>query len=414
MFVFVFVFASLFLSPSAMAGAPVEQVTFEQALALSQSSPEARAPGFELQARARSDAKVGSSAGPLSVTVMPGMTLGTERAPSFELQAAVTQSWNLAKLGARQRSTTRAERESLSAQARWAALRGRMEAARHWIHLWSQQRILDLTRSQLLKEQAREVYLQRAVDSGAVSVLQLDHQLVILAELEQMVSETEAARFEVSQRLAQAMGCSFGGLLQAAGAVPRPLLPEPARLARLVHQVDRLPQLSVRRLELDALRAQGLETQAQSAAVGQFGAQVERAAPSGWTLFAVLSANIPSRASRARQQALDQAQVARAQGDLAVARRSVELDMTLLLHEFEHLRESAEHLEERLIPRLRRVVERTGSLVDAGEAVEHVRYQAQRELFERRIERQRLMAQRSWVGLRLWLILAELSQQGVR
>lgn len=390
-----------------------QTVSFDQALSLSQKTERAKAPRTQFQIRRKRDKDIRSNAGPLTITLMPGVTFSESPTSRFELQAAVTQSWNLSKLAQKQKDTARVEREHLEAQARLAALRGNLETARYWLELHTQQSIVAIIEAQQATERTREIQLNKAVESGVVTALRLDHQLVVLAELEQRKRQAESACYEASKRLARAMGQPLQGTIRTRGPAPTPPLPSPERLSNLPKHVGKLPQIMTSRLALQMSRARRVEHEAQSGAVGQFGAQLERAGSPGWTIFGVATISFPGQRQRARQRALDHAKIAQGESQIEIERRDLELDLELLLHEAEHVQESAEHLHKTLIPRLSAVVRRTDALVDAGESVQFFRYEAQRQLFSSQIEYQQIQGKKAWIQLQLWLFLGEIYEQGV-
>lgn len=160
------------------------------------------------------------------------------------------------------------------------------------------------------------------------------------------------------------------------GRFRNPPLPEPARLQELVQKIELLPQLSLLQVELDAARALGLKHQAQGGVVERLGAKVECVSPPGSTLFAVASPSLPGRSSWPRQSALDDAIVAQDQSDSNITHKVLKLDIALLLHEVECSRETSDHFEQHLISRLQQMIDRTESLMNAGEVEEVARCQA--------------------------------------
>lgn len=407
------VLGSMLWGAPAATVSPGEAVTFDQALALAADTIEVRTLRRELEIRVAQDARVGSGAGPVQLTVMPGLTLGSKTPTTFELQSSLTQDWSLAGLGQRQKASVRAEHEQLRAQARARALRSRLHAAKHWVDLHTHEATTQLIQQQLVAEKQRAIHVEHAVQAGVFALDRLDDQQVVVAELEQSQREADSRRIEAAKRLAVAMGRSPSRLLRTQGSLPRPELPPSSRLVEIRRHLDKLPQVLVQQLNVDTIRANELERHASESLFGQLGAQVERAGPKSWTVFGIAGVSLPGFGQRARAGSRGRAQIAKAQGAVDAARIELSLEVELLLHEVDHSREALVHLEQVLLPRLKSADNRSRALVDAGEVPGYYGYQAQRRYFAAQTQRLQLRGQALWAKLRLWLLLASLAEQGI-
>ncbi len=393
--------------------ARAQEVTFDEALALSAQTPEVLGAKGELSVREAADEGIGGTAGPTSLTFMPGALVAPRQANAFELQTNITQGWNLGGLGKARRESAVQEREALDAAVRAKALRARLEAARRWIDLATLERIQETIEQRIKATEKLVAQRERALETGVGTAQALAESRAALAELRQMRVNVEGDQVSASSQLALAMGRAPGAKrLRAVGELPGPPLPSEAEIRSRLDSVDTVPDVVVERLREIAARARAVEASALYAPVIDFGAQAERAAVGSrgaWVVYGMTGVTFHGFGQNQRAVSLAEADAAIASANIASARLRARAEIEQALHELAHSSAIVNLLETQTIPALQTLVATRARAVELGEESSFALSEARgRELATIEVAYRGYGAQ-SWARVHVWLLLAELA-----
>ncbi|HSC87959.1 MAG TPA: TolC family protein [Polyangiaceae bacterium] len=385
-----------------------ESLTFDQVLELAPGSPEAQAPAAELASRRQHDGTFSGSWAGTNVVLMPGATVSSPVGTGFEMQASVTQGWNLRGLGSSHQKASTAERGALDAETRARSLEARLEAAFAWLELWSVEQREVALRERLRTSEERVKFARRALETGSATRQALDEAETQRAELMTHALELEGERFAASNRLGLALGRIPVDGIQTAGPSPEPELPPLERMRADLERVDRLPAVQSSELAALAIRAREVEARALGGAVLQFGAQLERSSENAWVAYGIVGASLPSSGQTRRSESVLRGQASRQSLETAAARAAARAEISDALHEYEHTRQRLDTLDQVLLPALQRLEDARRASLARGQETQFGVFAAEER--RRATEEQRIAAlgRARWARVRLWLLLAEL------
>lgn len=386
------------------------QVTFEEAIALSQRAPRLEGARGELEARRREDADLAGTSQGVAIQATPGARVLSEQDRGFEGQLTVTHSWNLGDLTGARRRAAAAERGVLSAEARAVALEARLDAARRWIELWRLDRLERVVRAERELAARFVAHTERALRAGVATAMDESEAGAYAAEVLSRALTLEGQRHEASLALALAMARPPSAALRPRGPLPSPALPDDP--APYLRAVDELPAVAVERLAARAARAHEAEAAASYAPIFGAGVQLQRESPSGFIAQGVLTLSVPLMDQGQRQRSVARGEAARREGARAQARLEAARELSLAVHDVEHQRRELAALRERLLPSLTRLVERREAALRAGESTVFEVAAARRRLLEARGREIEAAAARAWAEVRLWILLAEMERAG--
>lgn len=392
------------------------RITFDEALALGATTPGVRAVRGTLEARQQGDEKIRGAAEATHLTFMPGALVVPSEIRGFDVQATITQGWNLGGLGRERRESARLERSALSASVRTRALRARLEAARRWIDLATLQKVSENVET---RTQAAETLVERRRHALAAEVgtsQSLTESRAVLAQLRQRRLALEGDQFAAATQLALAVGrAPAKERLVAVGESPEPILPDLDEIRRSVADIESLPDVVVARLRETAAQARAIEASAEYAPVLTTGVQAER--PAGdlrvWVVYGIagLSFRGPGQERRTTSMAHSEAVGAGIATDSARLEARAELEDAL--HELEHTEAVLELLERETLPALHELVESRSRAVALGEQSYFAVFDARDQELAVTEAAHRARGAHTWARVRMWLLLAELSGEGM-
>lgn len=397
-------------------GADAEEVTFDQALALGESTPEVSGMRAALGAREAGDEGIRGAAGPTGLMFMPGALVSPRQANAFELQTNVTQGWSLGGLGSARREAATQEREVLAAAIRARALRSRLEAARRWIDLATLTRVQQTVEQRIEAAEALVSQRERALATGVGTTRSLAEARATLAELLQRRLDLEGDEFAASSQLALAMGrAPEAERLQAVGELPKPPMPSGAQIRERLGDVDAAPDLIVAQLRETAARARAAEASALYKPVLETGVQAERAAlgsRGAWVVYGITAVSFPGLGQQRRSAALAGEEVATAGASTTGARLRARAELEEALHDLEHTAAVAALLEEQTLPALRALVSSRARAVELGEEASFALSEARSRELAALEAAHWARGANSWARVHMWLLLAELAGGG--
>ncbi|MFZ1863381.1 MAG: TolC family protein [Polyangiales bacterium] len=393
--------------------ARAEEVTFDEALALGDRTPEVMGLREALEARESADQGIRGAAGPTNLTIMPGALVSPRQDDVFELQTNLTQGWSLGGLGGARREAAEQEREALGAAVRARALRARLEAARRWIDLATLMRIRETVDQRIDAAEDLVSQRQRALATGVGTVQPLAEARAVLAELRQKRLDLEGDVFAASSQLALAMGrAPEAERLQAAGDLPNPPMPSEAEIRRRIGDIDAAPDVIVEQLRETASRARMAETSALYAPVLDIGVQAERAAAGdrgAWVVYGISGLSFHGFGQERRSTALAKEELAIASASTADARLRARAEVEEALHDLEHTATVATLLEEQTLPALHGLVSSRARAVALGEELSFALTEARDRELAAMEAVHRARGANSWARVHMWLFLAELA-----
>ena len=401
--------------PARANGDEANTIAFDEALALGAETPSVRALKSRLESRQRGDEKIRGAADLTQLTVMPGALVVPREISGFDVQATVTQGWNLGGLGKDRRKAASLERGALSASVRARALRARLEAARRWIDLDTLERVAESLESRIEVAKTLIDRREQALATEVGTTQLLTESQAVLAQLRQRRLAIEGDQFAAATQLALAVGrAPEEERLVTTGDPPNPILPDTEEIRRRFGDIDALPDLVVARLRETTAHARAIEASAEYAPILTTGAQAER--PAGelraWIVYGIagLSFRGPGQERRSTSTALADAAGAAVETDATRLEARAELEAAL--HELEHTAAVLDLLETQTLPALRLLVENRTRAVALGEES----YFALSEAHDRELAAieatHRARGAHTWARVHLWLLLAEVETGG--
>lgn len=391
---------------------PVEgRVSFDESIGASGSSPIVTGLEAAAEHKRRDDQDIPLQTQNPQLTVMPGARVNAGPDDGFELQATITQGWNLEGYGQSRRAAATAETELLAADARAAALERRFGAAQAWIMLHAAERRLAMASEDLALAESLVETLELARTAGVATRVDVAEARAIAAASEAVLVQLAGEVHDRGLALARETGTVVAAPLGTRGDYPSPSLPDEAELRRRFAAVDQLPAVQLRRVEARAALALAHEAKRARGAVLRTGASVQLESTRDVLIFAVVGASIPAIDRGQRQRASAHAEARRAEAE--AEQLLVELSAVLgtVLHELRHTREQLELLRDRSLPALDELVAARTAALELGEGTraQLLAAQHQRNL----VTRELVLAEADWVLARVtaWLYLEALSAE---
>ncbi len=391
--------------------AHVEEISFDQALALGKETPAVSEPQDMLQAREDGDRKMRGTAEATTLSFMPGALVWPREGKGFEMQANITQGWSLGDLGGARRDSAKKERAALAATVRARALRARLEAARRWIDLASLALVIEACDARIAAAEEMLERRKRALSTGVGTVQPLIESRANLAQLRHQRLGLEGDEFAAAIQLSVAVGREpTQGRLQTAGNLPEPLLPDEAEIRKRIEDIDAAPDVVVERLHETAARARAIEASAQYAPVLTLGAQGERGALGSWVVYGVTGLSYRGPGQSRRLTSVAEASAAGATANTAAAKLNARAELEDALHELKHTATVRELLEQDTLPALRQLVDSRTRAVKLGEEPYFALLEARDRELAAVEAAHRARGAHAWARVHMWLLLAELAQ----
>lgn len=395
--------------------ARAEEISFDEALDLGALNPAVSSAREVLRARESGDEEIGGTAAQTSLVVMPGALVRLKNDirefNPYEMQATVTQGWNLGNLGGARRDAAMKERGVLTADVRVRALRARLEAARYWIDLATLAEVAETVDARIEEAEALVGHAERALRSGEGTAQPVAEARAMLAQLRQRRLDLEGEEFAVATRLALAVGRAPSAKpLRTKGDPPNPSLPDVAEIRPQIDDIDAAPDVVVEQLRETAAHARAVEASAQYAPVLTLGAQTEHSAFGTWSLFAVSGVVFHGFGQSRRWTSLAEAEAVGARADTVSARLRVRAELEEALHELIHTASVQKLLDEETVPALQGLVASRARAVALGEESRFALIEARDRELAAVEAAQRARGANTWARVQMWLLLAELAR----
>ena len=390
-----------------------DTITFDEALALGAMTPEVAEPRDMLEARQAGDQKIRGTADTTHLFFMPGGLVSPSEARGFDMQATITQGWNLRGLGGARRDSAGHEREALEATIRARALRTRLDAARRWIDLATLTQVATSLEARIAGLEELVAQRERALANGVGTSPAVTEARAILAELRQHRLDIEGDEFAAATQLAVAVGREPSqDLLETAGGSPDPPLPDASEIRTRIADVDRAPDVVVEQLRETAARARVIEASAEYAPVLTLGAQGERSAFGSWVVYGITGIAFRGPGQERRLTSVAHAQAAGAAAKTLSAKLAARAELEEALHELRHTSEVLKLLEQETLPALRQLVASRERAVALGEEPYFAALEARDRVFAAIEATHRARGAQTWARIHMWLLLAELQSEG--
>lgn len=392
-----------------------DTITFDEALALGAHTPNVEEAEERLAARQEGDQKIRGTAQATTLTFLPGALVWPREIAGFDMQATVTQGWNLRDLGDASREAASRERSELAAVVRARALRARLGAARRWIDLATLTHVAASMDARIEATEELVARRERALSEGVGTTQPLTEARARLAELRQRRLDLEGDQFTVATQLSVAVGRPPQPTrLEPAGAMPEPPLPSESEMRDRISEIDAVPEVVVERLRESAARARAVEASSRYAPVLTLGAQGERGALGTWVVYGVSGVTYRGPGQERRLVSVADAQAAGAEVRTVGARLQARAELEEALHELKHTAALVELLEQDTLPALGRLVESRARAVSLGEESYFALFEARDRQLAAIEAAHRARGAHTWARVHLWLLLAELSSEGTK
>lgn len=388
----------------------VWSVSFDEVLALAPKAPGSMGPQRALEARRKGDEEIRGSAQALTLTLNPGYRMEPEYERGLEGQVGVAQSWNLADVGGKRRQAAGAERAALSAAARAASLASRLDAARLWIELHTLERLEELGERQLLLARQNEALVERAVEAGVRTSIELAQARAFRADVALELLEIHGAAAQAALDLAVVLGRGEATALRTEGALPNPTLPGPEGLERYVERASALPRQAALRLSATAARARQAEQGAVTGPLLSTGVQLQREPPNAYTAFGMFSLSFHPGAMSARERSREAGEAAQLDAEAAQANVAAAAEVRGALHELRHAEERLQLVTSVSLPAATDLLSRQQRAYEAGETTAYELLDARRRAVELEQVFVRAEGDRAWSAVRVWLLAAEIER----
>lgn len=389
--------------------APAQQrMSFDESIGASEQSPIVLGLSEAAEQKHERDQAIPRQSQNPQVQLMPGGRVNAEADNGFELQATITQGWNLEGYGRARRAAAASETEVIASNARARALEQRFGAADAWIRLHGAERRLEMARQDLAVAEQLVATLELAREAGVVTRLDVAEAEAIAAEAEAALVELGGEVHDLGLALARETGVKTTSPLGTRGDYPNPTLPDDAEIRRRFAEVEQLPAVQLRRLQARAALAQAREAERENGTVLTAGASVQLESNNEVLLFGVVGASLGviDRNQRGRASAHARAREAEAEAEQLAVELSASLGIAL--HELRHTRERVELLRDRSLPALDELIVAREAALEIGEgtrmlllAAQHRRNVVARELVAAE-------ADHAWARVEVWLYLEAL------
>lgn len=388
-------------------------LTFDEAIGLAGEAPDVRGALRAVEVKRASRRRTSPIVANPQLYLQPGYRVLARDIRGFEIQGAISQSWNLSGLSRARRASMADEEELWQAEARLVALGRSLAAARAWIDLWAAQQLLLEARAEAGIAATFTATVERAQALSAATMADVADARAYRSDADLLVLAVEGEVFHLGLLLARETGRLTGEPLAAAGDLPAPEIP-PADAAAALDRAERLPEVATRAIAGKVAQAHAVEIRAAHGVGLMTGIYVQRDQPGGLVPYAMLGVTLPAfnRGERERGEALAAAE--RLAGEAEQARVAARVDVAMAIHEVEHTRKILAELEERLVPSLGESVSARERLFSAGHATVVEVLLARRQAIQARARRHRVAADHAWARVKLWLLLATIENHGGR
>jgi len=393
-------------------GAPI---TFDEALGLAAQAPAVAG----AETAAADQRRVGDSVSSVIANPTLNVQPGAARDPlddrwKYLGETTLMQGWNLSGLPGDRRASVRAEGEQLLAEARAAALSHRLAAAQAWMELWAAQQSLadSLQEYELAREFSAK--MARAAAAAAFTRAEAADAATYAAEAHVQAIAAEGEVVDRGYQLAVAMGQQAERSLVASGPLPSPPAPGRADWPAILQAAGKLPAVAAHKLASDASRARDVEARSSRGWGLGTGVKGTRDYLGTWGAQAVVELSFPLFDRGEREAAPQAAAAARAEGEFQEARSVAATELARSLHEVEHSGEVLDAIEKELVPAAEANARARQVSMQAGETTVLEVLVARRVWAAARARRTRALASHAWAGVKVWMLLADMTPGGAK
>ena len=393
-------------------GAPI---TFDEALGLAAQAPAVAG----AEAAAANQRRIGDSVSSVianpSLNVQPGAAKDPlDNQWKYLGETTLMQGWNLSGLPGDRKTSIRAEGDQLLAEARAAALSHRLAAAQAWMELWAAQQSLadSLQEYDLASEFSTK--MARAAAAAAFTRAEAADAATYAAEAHVQAIAAEGEVVDRGYQLAVAMGQESEKALVAAGPLPAPPAPRRADWPAILQAAGKLPSVAAHKLASDASRARDVEARSSRGWGLGTGVKGTRDYLGTWGAQAVVEFSFPIFDRGEREAAPQAAASARADGEFQEARAVAATELARSLHEVEHTGEVLDAIEKELVPAAEANAKARDASMRAGETTVLEVLVARRVWAAARQKRTRALASHAWAGVKVWMLLADMTPGGAK
>jgi outer membrane protein TolC len=393
-------------------GAPI---TFDEALGLAAQAPAVAG----AEAAAANQRRIGDSVSSVIANPTLNVQPGAAKDPldnqwKYLGETTLMQGWNLSGLPGDRKTSIRAEGDQLLAEARAAALSHRLAAAQAWMELWAAQQSLadSLQEYDLASEFSTK--MARAAAAAAFTRAEAADAATYAAEAHVQAIAAEGEVVDRGYQLAVAMGQESEKALVAAGPLPAPPAPRRADWPAILQAAGKLPSVAAHKLASDASRARDVEARSSRGWGLGTGVKGTRDYLGTWGAQAVVEFSFPIFDRGEREAAPQAAASARADGEFQEARAVAATELARSLHEVEHTGEVLEAIEKELVPAAEANAKARDASMRAGETTVLEVLVARRVWAAARQKRTRALASHAWAGVKVWMLLADMTPGGAK
>ncbi|TKD03315.1 TolC family protein [Polyangium fumosum] len=387
------------------ATAPPKTLSFDEAIGLSVATPDVRGAERAVATKHALGARISGMTENPQIYVQPGFRVLPTPNQGVEIQASVTQSWNLAGLSSARKAAARVEEEELSAGARALVLTQRLDAARAWIDLWAAERVLDVAMREaaLAGEFARLV--EKAAQASAATKADAADARAYHAEARLGVIGAEGEVFERGLGLARVIAAGVDPL-GAHGDLPAPVLPSGAGLRDAQKRAATLPAVQQKAIAARVEHAREAEERAARGTSLSVGLYVQRDSPGGFVGYGAVGLTLPVFDRGERERSGMAARAAQLEGETKREAANASADVAMGIHEVEHTQDIVDTLAGAILPALTEGLAARVRLFEAGEGTMLEVLTARRNVAAAQARLERARAANAWARVKLWLWLS--------
>ena len=383
---------------------------FDEALTASTNTPGIEGARQALRVRTDQDGQISAATGNPEITIAPGMAVTGGVGP--ELQLGAQQSWNLAGLGQARRGAAKREREVMAVEVRARALNQRLVAGHAWLALWTAQQMLAQAQRELVLAQEFETTVARAAARGQTTMADAADAKAWRGEVAQRAVRLEGDQHDLAVLLAHEVGRAPEPLPTADGAPPEPGLPDSAEWQRAAANVQKLPEVVLRRLEVAAQKARTVEAEAMHGSAFSLGAALQRDSAGRVVVAGTFGLRWSAFDKGQRLTAQAAAETERARADETQASLDAAHRLAMAWHEVEHTREEEAVLRDVLAPAVAEALRLRTLAFARGAATVFDVLRSRRDALEAVRRLTEIRGARTWAEIKAWMLYAELVSAG--
>ena len=390
-------------------GSSGASVTFDEALGLTQKVPAVTAVERSAEVQADLGGKVSSMSSNPMVTVTPGARILPLASAGIDVGIGVSQSWNLSGFGQARKESVKAEHDALTAEARAIALSQKLHTAKEWLDLWAAQKAFAVASQEADVARDLAKLAEKAQAAQAATRADTADAKAYLAEAKLAVIDAEGEVFERGTELARDVAAKSADPVAAEGDLPEPSLPAASTWPSALARVERLPSVQAVAFAARAEKARSEEERSARGAHLLLGVEVRREAPDGLLAFGTVGLTLPVFDRGERERSVSAARAARAEGETKAAALDGRTELALSFHEIEHSQEILDAIKKDLLPALIEAADAREALFRAGDGTMVDVLNARRRVLAAKARLVRAQAENSWAKVKVWMLLAELS-----